>query len=83
MVVWSNQLCLKVFGRGDRQKDRQSSEVGSLGERLREVNLSFRRKRGKTSNLDGSGHKGLADFRESSLASLPIFNHCGMVVSLC
>ena len=42
-----------------------------------------RRRGGKTSNLDGSGHKGLADFRESILASLPIFNHCGMVVSLC
>ena len=26
----------KVFGRGDRQKDRQSSEVGSSGERSRE-----------------------------------------------
>ena len=28
----------------------------------RGLNHSFRKKRGKTSNLDSSGHKGLADF---------------------
>ena len=32
-VLLSNQLFLKVFGRGDRQKDFQSREVGSPEER--------------------------------------------------
>ena len=36
MFLLSNQWFLKVFGRGDRQKDIQSREVGSPGERFRE-----------------------------------------------
>ena len=58
---------MKVFGPGDRQKDRQSSELGGPGEIYREINLSFRRKREATSTLDGSGHKGLADLIASRI----------------
>ncbi len=47
---------------GDGQKTRQSSELGGLGKKFREVDLFFRRKRGKARYVDGSGHEGLAEF---------------------
>ena len=51
------------FGeRGECEKGQKVEEFGSSGERELERGKSyFRRKRWKTSNLDGSGRKGLAD----------------------
>ena len=44
------------------RKTFRAVRLGALERDLeREIKISFRRKRGKTSNLDGSGHKGLAD----------------------
>ena len=40
------------------------SEVGGPGE-LEGGKILFRRRRGETRNVDGSGHKGLADYSYS------------------
>ena len=57
-----------------RPATKKSNKV--LGLELLERDLErgkpfFRRKRGKTRNLDGSGHKGLADFRSTKIGTYP------------
>ena len=62
-VVLSSQCFCLVFGRGDGQKVIPRSGVGRPWREIqKEVTIISRRKRGKINYLDGSGHKGPADF---------------------
>ena len=65
VFLLSNQRFCTDVGRGEAQR-------GIPGE----VNLFFRRKRGKTSNLDGSAHKGLADCRGVGSHKRPWHHRC-------
>ena len=62
-VLLSSQCFCLVFGRSDGQKVIPRSGVGRPWREIqKEVTIISRRKRGKINYLDGSRHKGPADF---------------------
>ena len=70
-VLLSSQCFCLVFGRGDGQKVIPRSGVGRPWREIqKEATIISRRKRGMINYLDGSGHKGPADFLQVLLSQL-------------
>ena len=66
----SNQQFCLVFGRGDPKRWFQGVRLEARERDSEKGKPLFRRKREEASHLDGSGHKGLADYQTRSFRTL-------------